>query len=78
MAKRPSERVRSSRVARRVARARPQGGRAAGARTATAGKPLPITLPVKRVYNYGTNSRVHHCNYFAQPETATFLAETLL
>jgi pimeloyl-ACP methyl ester carboxylesterase len=34
-------------------------------------------FPVARVWDFGTNSRVHHCNYFAQPETATFLAKTL-
>jgi pimeloyl-ACP methyl ester carboxylesterase len=35
-------------------------------------------FPLDRVWNFGTNSRVHHCNYFAQPETATFFANTLL
>jgi pimeloyl-ACP methyl ester carboxylesterase len=35
-------------------------------------------FPPARVFDFGTNSRVHHCNYFAQPETARFLTKTLL
>jgi pimeloyl-ACP methyl ester carboxylesterase len=35
-------------------------------------------FPAAQVYNFGTNSHVHHCNYFAQPETAAFLTKTLL
>jgi pimeloyl-ACP methyl ester carboxylesterase len=35
-------------------------------------------LPKSRVQDFGTNARVHHCNYFAQPETAMFLMKTLL
>ncbi len=35
-------------------------------------------IPKSRVHDFGTNARVHHCNYFAQPETATFLSKTLL
>lgn len=31
-----------------------------------------------QIHDFGTNNRVHHCNYFAQPETATFLDKTLL
>jgi len=26
-------------------------------------------LPAANVYSFPTNHRVHHCNYFAQPET---------
>ena len=33
---------------------------------------------VKRVHDFGTNDRVHHCNYFAQPETAKFMTKSLL
>ena len=35
-------------------------------------------IPKSRVQDFGTNARVHHCNYFAQPETATFLSKALL
>jgi pimeloyl-ACP methyl ester carboxylesterase len=35
-------------------------------------------IPRSRVQDFGTNTRVHHCNYFAQPETAAFLSKTLL
>jgi hypothetical protein len=34
-------------------------------------------IPHSRVQDFGANTRVHHCNYFAQPETATFLSKTL-
>lgn len=33
---------------------------------------------VKRVLNYDTNGKVHHNNYFRQPETIDFFANTLL
>ncbi|MGH8703188.1 MAG: hypothetical protein ACREVR_18720 [Burkholderiales bacterium] len=33
---------------------------------------------VKKVHDFGTNNRVHHCNYFAQPETAQFMRNSLL
>ena len=33
---------------------------------------------IRRVHDFGTNDRVHHTNYFAQPETATFMTKTLL
>jgi pimeloyl-ACP methyl ester carboxylesterase len=35
-------------------------------------------IPRSRVQDFGTNTRVHHCNYFAQPETAAFLSKALL
>jgi pimeloyl-ACP methyl ester carboxylesterase len=35
-------------------------------------------FPTAQIWDFGTNNRVHHCNYFAQPETATFLSKTLL
>lgn len=39
---------------------------------------LNKTFPGGQVYDFRTNGRVHHCNYFAQPETATFLSKTLV
>ncbi|MGE3509814.1 MAG: alpha/beta hydrolase [Vicinamibacterales bacterium] len=38
---------------------------------------LNAPLPVAQVKNFGTNNTVHHCNYFAQDATVTFLVEKL-
>jgi pimeloyl-ACP methyl ester carboxylesterase len=34
-------------------------------------------IPVKQIRDFGTSRTVHHCNYFRQPETATFLQQAL-
>lgn len=39
---------------------------------------LEKDLDSARIWDFGTNNRVHHCNYFAQPETAAFLTKKLL
>jgi|CXWL01.1.fsa_nt_gi hypothetical protein len=36
-----------------------------------------LVLPKGQVLDFGTNDRVHHCNYFDQPETLKFLQEKL-
>jgi pimeloyl-ACP methyl ester carboxylesterase len=38
------------------------------------------TPPIKpdHLLDFGTTGRVHHCNYFLQPETVKFLSDTLL
>ena len=33
---------------------------------------------IKQVHDFGTNDRMHHTNYFAQPETAKFMTKSLL
>jgi hypothetical protein len=35
-------------------------------------------IPIDQVKDFSTNSVVHHCNYFAQAETADFLSQKLL
>jgi hypothetical protein len=35
------------------------------------------TIPVGNVKDFGRNAQVHHCNYFAQPDTVKFLAKVL-
>lgn len=37
-----------------------------------------LEIPSKRTLDFGQSTRVHHLNYFYQPETATFLGDTLL
>lgn len=36
-----------------------------------------LALPQDQVLDFGTNDRVHHCNYFDQPETLAFLKQKL-
>lgn len=38
---------------------------------------IGTVIPSANVKEFGVNPRVHHGNYFAQPETATFLAKAL-
>jgi hypothetical protein len=37
-----------------------------------------VQIPAARQYDFGTQSTVHHCNYFAQRATVDFLGRTLL
>ena len=36
-----------------------------------------MQIPADRTLDFGTTGRVHHCNYFEQPETVRFLTEVL-
>jgi hypothetical protein len=36
-----------------------------------------LALPKTQILDFGTNDRVHHCNYFDQPETIAFLQAKL-
>lgn len=38
---------------------------------------LNAALPTTQVKSFGTNSTVHHCNYFSQDATVSFLGERL-
>ena len=41
------------------------------------GKEEAIELPDDQVFKFGTNDRVHHTNYFRQPDTLNFITEKL-
>jgi hypothetical protein len=36
-----------------------------------------VPIPAANVFDFGTTSRVHHTNYFEQPETIDFISKSL-
>lgn len=36
-----------------------------------------VAVPARHLLDFGATDRVHHCNYFSQPETAAFLRKVL-